>query len=121
MTKAESDDKIVNMPADSRQDAPNDYPLQMTSPQFAKLLKSYGATLDRDDRVLTVDAPDGCVWVASDSTSICAPWANRTQQWQAKAMGELAGLMRMGTCRVTDPLEILEIQYQLDDDTWGNN
>lgn len=82
-----------------------------------------GVTLDEQsiDYTIILDAPSGYVWRSSGTRALAEHAANNSQTWYAQAVKEMLIRVSMGLEKVTDPKEIEEHRFELDDDTWGAN
>ncbi len=85
-------------------------------------LAQIGATLDEGDGcVLNCDAPNGYVWASTDCLAIPIQIMNCSgQTWAAKAIAEeRKDRLAAGLRKVTDPKELADRRWDLDDDNWG--
>jgi hypothetical protein len=89
--------------------------------QLKAWLATHGATLDESaEQFLNCDTPSGYVWRANDCTAYHIDIANSGgQRWTVAAIREAMPALRMGLRRVTDPAELAQMRYDLDDETWG--
>jgi len=83
------------------------------------LKEKFGADLDWNDISVFCEAPDGHVWRANNLPTLTIHYATNRESWLCQAIKEEKKNLEMGIRKVTDPAELEQIRFDLDDDNWG--
>lgn len=83
------------------------------------IMKKIGGRLEDTGYNLHLDAPNGYIWKSNGLPTFTLQYANNSQTWLSKILQVELKNLKMGLQKVTDPEQIKQIQYDLDDDTWG--